>query len=249
VRLNRLASVVVSAQIPPGGAIGPALAELERVAREQIGGRNVTIDYVGGAKTFKDASGAIVFSFCFALVIVFLVLAAQFESFVHPLIIMLTVPLAVTGGLFGLFLFGSTLNIYSQIGVIILIALAAKNGILIVEFANQLRDKGESIRDAVINASQLRLRPILMTSAATMIGAAPLIIGHGAGAESRRTIGVVIVFGVLLAVTLTLFVVPVFYDLLAKYSLSPGERRRRMDEQQDEHDAGQVPDPAAHPAE
>jgi multidrug efflux pump len=152
---------------------------------------------------------------------VFLVLAAQFESFVHPLVIMLSVPLALTGGLFGLYLFGFTLNIYSQIGLIILIALAAKNGILIVEFANQMRDEGRNIRDAILEASELRIRPILMTSVATIMGALPLIIGHGAGAESRATIGVVIFFGLAVAAMLTLFVVPAFYDLLAKYTKSP----------------------------
>ena len=139
----------------------------------------------------------------------------------HPLVIMVTVPLAVAGGLLGLWLSGKTLNIYSQIGLIILIALAAKNGILIVEFANQMRDEGRNIRDAILEASELRIRPILMTSVATIMGALPLIIGHGAGAESRSTIGVVIFFGLAVAAMLTLFVVPVFYDLLAKYTKSP----------------------------
>jgi multidrug efflux pump len=126
-------------------------------------------------------------------------------------------------------LFGSSLNIYSQIGVIILIALAAKNGILIVEFANQLRNQGRSIRDAVLAAADLRLRPILMTSTATMIGATPLILSSGAGAESRRTIGVVIVFGVLLATLLTLFVVPVFYDLLARFTRASDATRKEIE--------------------
>jgi multidrug efflux pump len=125
------------------------------------------------------------------------------------------------GGLFGLFLFDNTLNIYSQIGLIILIALAAKNGILIVEFANQLRDEGRSVRDAILEASDLRIRPVLMTSIATMAGAVPLIVAHGAGAESRATIGTVIFFGLGVATMLTLFVVPAFYDLLARYTKSP----------------------------
>ena len=127
----------------------------------------------------------------------------------------------LAGGLFGLYMFGGTLNIYSQIGLIILIALAAKNGILIVEFANQLRDEGKDVREAILEASDLRIRPVLMTSIATMAGALPLILAHGAGSESRATIGTVIFFGLGVATMLTLFVVPVFYDLLAKYTKSP----------------------------
>src|SRR5690606_31555032 len=182
------------------------------------------------ARQYKQSTGAIAFAFGFALIVVFLVLAAQFESFVHPLVIMLAVPLALTGGLFGLFLFDETLNIYSQIGLIILIALAAKNGILIVEFANQLRDEGRTIRDAIIEASDLRIRPVLMTSIATMAGAIPLILGHGAGAESRMTIGTVIFFGLGVATMLTLFVVPVFYDLLARYTKSPEATAKAIDD-------------------
>jgi multidrug efflux pump len=220
-RMNRQAAITVAASIAGDYAIGDALNELEQIAREEIGEQPIAIDYTGAARQFKQSTGAIVFAFGFALLIVFLVLAAQFESFVHPLVIMLSVPLALTGGLFGLFLFDFTLNIYSQIGLIILIALAAKNGILIVEFANQLRDEGRSIRDAIVEASDLRVRPVLMTSVATVVGAIPLIMGHGAGGESRMTIGVVIFFGLTLATMLTLFVIPAFYDLLARYTKSP----------------------------
>ncbi|HWA22518.1 MAG TPA: efflux RND transporter permease subunit [Caulobacterales bacterium] len=244
-RLNRMAAVQISANLPPGVAMGTALNEMEKVIREEMGSQSVQLSYTGAAKAFKDASGAIVFTFCFALLIVFLVLAAQFESFVHPLVIMMTVPLAVTGGLFGLYAFGSSLNIYSQIGIIILIALAAKNGILIVEFANQLRDRGKSIRDAITTSAELRLRPILMTSTATAFGAVPLLFGSGAGAESRHTIGVVIVFGVVLATVLTLFVVPTFYDLMARFTRSPEANRKEIEGIED---AG-VGAPHAHPAE
>jgi multidrug efflux pump len=220
-RMNRQAAVTIGASIGGDTAIGDALTELEQIATTEIGDQPISIDYTGQARQFKQASGAIIFAFGFALLVVFLVLAAQFESFVHPIVIMLAVPLAVMGGLFGLFLFDNTLNIYSQIGLIILIALGAKNGILIVEFANQLRDEGKSVREAIIEAADLRVRPILMTSIATIVGAIPLVLGHGAGAESRMTIGTVIVFGLAVATMLTLFVVPVFYDLLARYTKSP----------------------------
>jgi multidrug efflux pump len=241
-RMNRQAAVTISASIAGDYAIGDALEELEGIAREEIGDQAIGIDYTGVARQFKQSTGAIGFAFAFALLIVFLVLAAQFESFVHPLVIMLSVPLAITGGLFGLYAFDQTLNIYSQIGLIILIALAAKNGILIVEFANQLRDEGKSIRDAILDAADLRVRPVLMTSIATVVGALPLIFGHGAGAESRLTIGVVIFFGLTLATMLTLFVVPVFYDLLARFTKSPDATAREIE-------AFTTPDPSASPAE
>jgi multidrug efflux pump len=170
-----------------------------------------------------------------AVVIIYLVLAAQFESFLHPFTILLTVPLAVGGGLLGLWLAGGTLNIYSQIGLIMLIGLAAKNGILIVEFANQLRDEGMAIRDAVLKACRLRLRPILMTAIATLAGAVPLIFASGAGAESRFALGVVIFAGVLVATVLTLFVVPVAYGVFAKFTGSPAQRLRTLEALQKEH--------------
>jgi multidrug efflux pump len=233
-RMNRQAAITVAASIGGDYAIGDALTELEQIARAEIGDQPISLDYTGAARQYKQSTGAIVFAFGFALLVVFLVLAGQFESFVHPFVIMLAVPLAVTGGLFGLFLFGNTLNIYSQIGLIILIALAAKNGILIVEFANQLRDEGRNIREAILEASDLRVRPVLMTSVATVVGAIPLIVGHGAGAESRMTIGTVIFFGLTVATLLTLFVVPAFYDLLARYTKSPEATAREIE--QFEHD-------------
>ncbi len=175
----------------------------------------------GAARDLQDAGGAVAVAFGLALLLVFLVLAAQFESWISPAVIMLTVPLAAAGGLFGLFMAGSSLNIYSQIGLIILIGVAAKNGILIVEFANQLRDQGRSVREAVIEASSLRLRPIIMTSIATAFGALPLVLWQGAGAGSRQTIGVVIFAGAIFATLLTLFILPVFYNLLGRYTRSP----------------------------
>jgi multidrug efflux pump len=161
---------------------------------------------------------------------VFLVLAAQFESFVHPLTIMLTVPLAVAGALAGLFFFGSSLNVYSQIGIIMLVGLAAKNGILIVEFANQLRDEENMDAEAAIfEAARRRLRPILMTSISTAMGALPLVLATGAGAESRATLGVVILTGVVFSTALTLFIVPMAYGLLARFTGSPEAVERELE--------------------
>jgi len=153
--------------------------------------------------------------------IVFLVLAAQFESFVNPLIIMVTVPLALMGAVLGLWTYASSVNVFSQIGVILLVGLSAKNGVLIVEFANQLRDRGIEYRKAVIEAASVRLRPILMTSAATTFGALPLLLATGAGAESRQPIGIVVVFGVTISAVLTLFIIPALYVLFAKRTHSP----------------------------
>jgi multidrug efflux pump len=228
-RQDRLAAVTISAALADGYAIGDGLDEMERIAREVIGDQPITIGYTGAAEQFKQSSGAIGLTFGFAVLVVFLVLAAQFESWIHPLVIMLTVPLAIAGGVAGLMLFENSLNIYSQIGLVILIALAAKNGILIVEFANQLRDEGRSVRDAILEASELRLRPVLMTSAATVIGALPLMLAHGAGAEARQTIGIVVVFGVSLSALLTLFVVPAFYDMLARFTRSPDYVARQIE--------------------
>jgi multidrug efflux pump len=240
-RVNRLAAVTVSATLDKGYTIGEGLDWLEKTVLKETGGAAVKIDFTGAAKQYRDSTGAVLFAFGFALVIAFLVLAAQFESFVHPLVIMLTVPLALAGGVLGLFLTDDSLNIYSQVGLIILIGLAAKNGILIVEFANQLRHEGRSPRDAVLEASDLRLRPILMTSIATIVGAIPLMISTGAGAESRETIGVVIVNGVTLATMLTLFVVPVFYDMLARFTRSPEAIAHEIERYEQEAEAATKP--------
>jgi multidrug efflux pump len=155
------------------------------------------------------------------LLVVFLVLAAQFESFVHPFVIMTTVPLAVFGALLGIYLTDGSLNVYSNIGLIILVGIATKNGILIVEFANQLRDEGKAFEDALVEASAIRLRPVLMTAIATLMGAVPLMMSHGAGSESRVLLGIVIFSGVLVTTVMTLFVVPVVYKLLARKTGSP----------------------------
>ena len=153
-----------------------------------------------------------------SFLVIYLVLSARFESFVYPLIIIITVPLSLFGGIFGLWIFGSSLNIFSQIGIIILLGISAKNGILIVEFANQLKNKGIEIHEALMQSCEQRIRPVIMTALSTMVGAIPLILSTGAGNESRTTIGVVIFFGLLFSIFLTLFLTPYFYSKVAKYA-------------------------------
>jgi multidrug efflux pump len=191
----------------------------------------VIVDYKGQSQDFRFAGGSILFVMLLGTVVVFLVLAAQFESWLHPLVIMLTVPLAMAGALLGLWLTGQSLNVYSQIGLIMLIGLAAKNGILIVEFANQLRDAGRPFHEALLEAAGVRLRPIVMTGITTMAGSVPLLLSSGAGAETRVVIGTVILCGVLAATLFTLFVVPVAYDRLAQHTGSPGDTRRRLEQE------------------
>jgi len=228
-RLDRQRSITLSADLNPGTTIADATDFLTEAARDQPQGV-VNTQWGGAARDQREAGGAVMAAFGLALLLVFLVLAAQFESWITPAVIMLTVPLAAAGGLFGLTMAGSSLNIYSQIGLIILIGVAAKNGILIVEFANQLRDQGRSVRDAIIEASSLRLRPIIMTSIATAFGALPLVLWQGAGAGSRQTIGVVIFSGAMFATLLTLFVVPVIYGALARFTKSPEYTARKIQE-------------------
>jgi multidrug efflux pump len=227
-RFNRLRSITLSAGIATGYTLGQAIQWTRKVVREDLP-EDANIDYNGQSREYLASGSAALFTFGMALLVVFLVLAAQFESFLHPLVIMLTVPLAVLGALLGLALTGNTINLFSQIGIVMLVGLAAKNGILIVEFANQRRDEGLAIRDAILDAAATRLRPILMTSMATMIGAMPLVLAHGAGSASRNAIGVVVVFGVMLSTMLSLFVVPAFYLLLAHFTKSPQERTHMLE--------------------
>jgi multidrug efflux pump len=219
--------VTITASLAPGYDLGSALDYFERIAAEELP-PEATVTYLGQSLEFRETSGAIYITFVLALLIVFLVLAAQFESFLHPFIIMLAVPLAVTGALAALLLTGISLNIYSQIGMILLIGLIAKNGILIVEFANQLRDEGYSIREAIVRGSELRFRPVLMTAVSTVFGTLPLVLATGAGAESRTAIGVVIVGGIGFATILTLFVIPVLYALLARFTRPAGAIAQKL---------------------
>ena len=228
-RFNRLRAITISAGLAPGYTMGEALEWTRQVVDEELPDY-AQIDWKGESREYQRAGGAVLVTFAMALLIVYLVLAAQFESFIHPLVIMLTVPLAVLGALIGLWATGGTLNLFSQIGIVMLVGLAAKNGILIVEFANQLRDEGRGVIDAIVEASAVRLRPILMTSAATVVGAVPLVVAGGPGSASRATIGVVIIFGVSFATVLSLFVVPAFYALLAPFTRSPEALARQLEE-------------------
>ncbi|MFZ5608556.1 MAG: efflux RND transporter permease subunit [Pseudomonadota bacterium] len=220
-RFNRLRAVTISASLAPGYPIGDALAYAEDAARAILPAA-ARLDFKGEARDLLESSSALYLAFGLSLLVVFLVLAAQFESFIHPLVIMLTVPLAIAAALAALWLGGQSLNIYSKIGIIMLVGLAAKNGILIVEFANQLRDKGLAFEEALVTAAVERLRPILMTALSTVMGAIPLMLASGAGAEARSVLGIVVFSGVLFATLLTLFVVPVFYRLMARHTRSPG---------------------------
>jgi multidrug efflux pump len=231
-RYNRLRAITISANLTPGFSLSDALTFLEDAVRDELPG-SAQVDYKGESLELKEAEGGLLFSFVLALLIVFLVLAAQFESFVHPFVIMATVPLSTFGALLGLYLTGGTLNIYSNIGLIILIGISTKNGILIVEFINQMRDAGRSFTDAIYEASEVRLRPVLMTALSTTMGAIPLILASGAGAESRATLGVVIFSGVLMATALTLFVVPALYNLFARKTGSPEAIAREIDRLED----------------
>jgi len=204
------------------------LTHLENLVRENLP-EEAVIDYKGQSRDFITSGNSIIFVFMLGLAVVFLVLAAQFESYIHPLVIMLTVPLATGGGLFGLYVMGGTLNIYSQIGLIMLVGLAAKNGILIVEFANQLRDEGVRFSRALVQASEVRFRPILMTGLTTIAGTIPLILSSGAGAETRISIGIVVLFGVLAATIFTLFIVPAAYSLIARKTGSPKAVAERLE--------------------
>ena len=220
---QRVRAATVNANLAPGFTQGEALAYINEAAKRVLPA-TVQTDLSGQAREFRDSSSDIYFVFLLALGFIYLVLAAQFESFVDPFIIMLTVPLSMAGALLALTLTGNTLNIYSQIGLITLVGLITKHGILLVEFSNQLRDQGMGIREAVIEAAVLRLRPILMTTGAMVLGAVPLARAVGAGAESRQVIGWVIVGGMLLGTTLTLFVVPTAYTLLARAGRGARER-------------------------
>lgn len=212
---NRYKSATVSAGLAPGKTVGDGIAAMDEIA-ERVLDESFSTELTGASRDFSESGSNIWFAFILALIFIYLILAAQFESFVDPVIIMLTVPLAIAGAVLSLWLFNQTLNIFSQIGIIMLIGLVTKNGILIVEFANQQKLEGMKIKDAVIEASAMRLRPILMTSIATILGALPIAIGLGHGAQSRMPMGIVVVGGLMFSLVLTLYVIPAVYTFISR---------------------------------
>ena len=219
-RYNRMRSFTLSAGLAEGYALSEALAFMQNAVKQHLPA-HAHVDYKGLTLEYVRSGSSIALVLGIALLMVYLVLAAQFESFVHPFVILLTVPFALLGALMALDMMGMTVNVYSQIAMIMLIGLAAKNGILMVEFANQLRDRGLDALQAIQNAAVQRLRPIIMTSLTAAIGALPLMLGAGAGASTRMIVGVVVFAGVILSTAMTLFIVPAMYALLAKHTASP----------------------------
>lgn len=226
-RYNRIRSITLSAKLDDELALGEALTYLNELTRATLP-EHATIDYKGQSRDFQTASYSVLFVFLFGLLVVFLVLSAQFESFLQPFVIMLTVPMAFAGGVFALYYYGMSLNIYSQIALVLLLGLATKNGILIVEFTNQLRDQGLAMGTALVRATALRLRPIVMTTLTTMVGALPLIFSSGAGAETREILGLVLLWGVGFSTLISLLLIPVAYALIAKKAGSPLATERKL---------------------
>lgn len=218
---NKQKAITITANLSDGYTLGEALDFLDQQAIELLPG-DISVSYSGESKDYKENQSSILVVFALALLVAYLVLAAQFESFINPLVVMFTVPMGVFGGFLGLFLMGQGLNIYSQIGMIMLIGMVTKNGILIVEFANQLRDRGIEFEKAILDASARRLRPIMMTAFTTLAGSIPLIVSTGAGYESRVAVGTVIFFGMAFATLVTLFVIPAMYRLISAGTQAPG---------------------------
>ncbi|HAB51814.1 MAG: acriflavin resistance protein [Ignavibacteria bacterium RIFOXYB2_FULL_35_12] len=218
-RYNRYVSATFSASIVPGKTIGDGIDAMDKIA-EKVLDESFSTALQGASKDFVESSSSLIFTFLLALILIYLTLAAQFESFRDPLIIMFTVPLAIAGAVFSLWYFNQTLNIFSQIGQIMLIGLVTKNGILIVEFANQKKAQGLNVIEAVKEAARLRLRPILMTSLSTILGAVPIALALGAGAESRSSMGIAVIGGLIFSTVLTLFVIPVIYTYLSEKTKS-----------------------------
>lgn len=219
-RYNRRRAITLSAGLAPGYPLGEAVAFLRQAAAEELPG-SAAIDFTGESGEFQSAAEAGYLTFILSLAVVFLVLAAQFENLRLPALIMLTVPFAVTGGLFGLWLTDQSLNIYSQIGVVMLVGLAAKNGILLIEYANQLARQGLAAPEAAVQAAVVRMRPVLMTAISTAAGAVPLTLGSGAGSESRFVVGIAVLTGISFATLLTLFVVPALYRWTSRRERAP----------------------------
>jgi hydrophobe/amphiphile efflux-1 (HAE1) family protein len=214
-RYNRYVAATVQAQAAKGVTLGVALDEMDKIAKETLD-NSFSTAYDGQSKEFKDSSSSLVFAFALALILIYLILSAQFESFIDPLIILLTVPLAVAGALLSLWDFSQTLNIFSQIGIIVLVGLVTKNGILIVEFANQRKEAGSNKMQAAKEAAVSRFRPILMTSLCTILGILPIALALGSGSQSRVSMGIAVVGGMLFATTLTLYIIPAVYSYMSR---------------------------------
>ncbi|MDD8018306.1 MAG: efflux RND transporter permease subunit, partial [Bacteroidota bacterium] len=212
---NRFKAATVSAGLAPGKTIGDGITEMNRISKKILDD-SFTSALSGPSRDYAESSSNILFAFLLALVLIYLVLAAQFESFIDPFTIMLTVPLALAGALLSLWITGKTLNIFSEIGIIMLIGLVTKNGILIVEFANQQKEKGMKLLEAVQIAATARFRPILMTSLATILGALPIALALGGSAKSRVSMGIVVIGGLFFSLVLTLFVIPAMYTFFSK---------------------------------
>jgi multidrug efflux pump subunit AcrB len=211
---NRYKSATVQANLAKGYSLGDGITEMKRISNKLLDS-SFNTDLSGPSRDFAESSSNISFALILALLLVYLILAAQFESFRDPFIIMLTVPMAIAGAMLSLWIFGATLNIFSEIGMLLLIGIVTKNGILIVEFANQKQRAGMNKRTAAFEAAASRLRPILMTSLATVFGALPIALALGSGSESRVPLGIVVVGGILFALLLTLFVIPVMYIMMS----------------------------------
>lgn len=220
-------SVEISAGLTPAMSLGQAMVEVERLGDDILAEENRIVP-LAEAATLDQTSSGMLMTFGFAILVVFLVLSAQFESFISAIVVMCTVPLGLACAAIAMVLTGMSLNVYSQIGLVMLIGIMAKNGILIVEFANQLRDRGAPLREAIFEASTIRLRPVMMTMTSTVLGGVPLILSSGAGAEAREALGWVIVGGLGLATLSTLYLTPVAYLLLARFSKPKVEEERRL---------------------
>ncbi len=214
-RVNRLPSVTLSSSISPGSSLGDTLDNLVNKSKNALSS-NAKLSFAGASKEYFETGYKLELTIILAILVVYLVLSAQFESFRNPLIIILTIPITLTAGIYSLFVTGTSLNVYSQIGFLMLIGLIAKNGILVVEFANQLKLEGMKKAEAIVESSLLRFRPVVMTTLSTLLGAIPLILSSGAGAESRFAMAIVVFGGIGLASFITLYLIPALYILIEK---------------------------------
>jgi multidrug efflux pump len=224
---NRYISATISAGLTQGATLGDGIRELDRISKKILP-PSIKTNLAGQSRDYKESSSSLVFVFILGIVLIYLILAAQFESFVDPFIILLTVPLAIAGALFSLWYFRQTLNIFSEIGIVMLIGLVTKNGILIVEFANQRKQAGLDKLIAVQHAASSRFRPILMTSSAMVLGILPIALNIGASSESRQSLGIAVVGGLIFSTFLTLYLIPAFYTYLSKGS-KPDKKKGNMD--------------------